>query len=158
METMSNQQASGNQRDLHQNKQILGSFPLPFTAGTAGGNEWLKDLIGHWDSWGNSSLQTRAALSLSGRRQNWGSVGLVHQLKQVATTHVAEWHSKKVVTGGKKKPFSSLASSGHVVLEQKPGKGARGHPRQVNSLPVTPYDNYKPCCATYRRSKTTLHP
>lgn len=104
METMSNQQASGNQRDLHQNKQILGSFPLPFTAGAAGGNEWLKDLIGHWDSWGNSSLQTRAALSLSGRRQNWGSVGLVHQLKQVATTHVAEWHSKKVVTERKKSP------------------------------------------------------
>lgn len=31
-------------------------------------------------------------------------MGLVHQLKQVATTHVAEWHSKKVVTERKKSP------------------------------------------------------
>lgn len=38
------------QRDVHQNKQILGSLPLPFIAGTAGDNKWLKDLIGHWDS------------------------------------------------------------------------------------------------------------
>lgn len=41
---------SDNQRDLHQNKQILGSLPLPFIAGAAGDNQWLKDLIGHWDS------------------------------------------------------------------------------------------------------------
>lgn len=30
---------SVNQRDLHQNKQILGSLPLPFIAGAAGDNK-----------------------------------------------------------------------------------------------------------------------
>lgn len=41
---------SGNQGDLHQNKQILGSLPLYFIAGAAGDSKWLKDLTGHWDS------------------------------------------------------------------------------------------------------------
>lgn len=53
--------------------------------------------------------------------------------QEVATTSVAEWHSKNVITG-EERPFSSLASSGNVVLDQNPGKDARGHCRQAHPL------------------------
>lgn len=44
VEIMSNQQVSGNQRDLHQNKQILGSFPLPHCLVGLQQQEAMRDL------------------------------------------------------------------------------------------------------------------
>ena len=125
--------SSDNQRDLHQNKQILGSLSLPFIAGAAGDNKWLKDLIGHWDSWGNSSPKIRASLSLFGRRQCCGPVALAYQLTSgsnnicgsMAQQEHGNWEKKAVHFICFWQAFCPGSSN---RLFDGTGKGARGPP------------------------------
>lgn len=129
---------SGNQGDLHQNKQILGSLPLYFIAGAAGDSKWLKDLTGHWDSWGNSFPKIRVSLSLFGRRQHYGCVTLAYQLTS-SSNNICGWMAQQDHGNWEKKVlhlicfFQTTCSVLSNRLFEGTGRGTRGSPGK--SLP-----------------------